>query len=82
MFVAVGDEGRQRVDVMGVLHHGDFIGLLAKEKQEKKRHEPLISRRLTMQQVSIKAETSVLPSPTLYTFTRSLLAIVQNKRTE
>lgn len=35
-----------------------------------------------MQQVSIKAETSVLPSPTLYTFTRSLLAIVQNKRTE
>lgn len=45
MFIAVGDEGRQRVDVVGVLHHGNFVGLLAKEKQEKKRHKSLISRR-------------------------------------
>lgn len=27
MFIAVGDEGRQWVDMVGVLHHWDFIGL-------------------------------------------------------
>lgn len=27
MFIAVGDEGRQGVDMVGVLHHRDFIGL-------------------------------------------------------
>lgn len=35
MFIAVGDEGCQRVDMVGVLHHWDFIGLLMKKKNHK-----------------------------------------------
>lgn len=40
VFIAVGDEGRQWVDVVGMLHHWDFIGLLMKKrnKQEEEAH--------------------------------------------
>lgn len=34
VFIAVGDEGRQWVDVVGVLHHWDFIGLWTKEQAQ------------------------------------------------
>lgn len=33
MFIAVGDEGRQGVDMVGVLHHWDFIGLLMEKEK-------------------------------------------------
>lgn len=35
MFIAVGDEGCQRVDVVGMLHHGHFIGLLKKKEAQR-----------------------------------------------
>lgn len=35
MFIAVGDERCQRVDVVGMLHHRDFIGLWMTQKKEK-----------------------------------------------
>lgn len=34
VFVAVGDEGRQRMHVVGVLHNGDFVGLREGKEQE------------------------------------------------
>lgn len=49
MFIAVGDEGCQRVDVVGMLHHRDFIGLLMtkekKKKGERNRHKEVRNRR-------------------------------------
>lgn len=42
MFIAVCDEGRQRVDVVGMLHHGDFIGLLMEKET---RHKEFISNK-------------------------------------
>lgn len=49
VFIAVGDEWCQRVDVVGMLHHWDFIGLLMqkgkKKKQEKNRQREFMSRR-------------------------------------
>lgn len=36
MFIAVGDEGRQWVDMVGVLHHRDFIGLLKRKKKRRR----------------------------------------------
>ena len=44
VFIAVGDEGRQWVDMVGMLHHWDFIGLLTKRRtgtrtcEQKARH--------------------------------------------
>lgn len=35
MFIAVGDEGCQWVDMVSVLHHWDFIGLLKKKNKKK-----------------------------------------------
>lgn len=32
VFIAVGDEGGQRVDVVGVLHHRDLVGLSERER--------------------------------------------------
>ncbi len=52
MFIAVGDEGRQWVDMVGMLHHWDFIGLLMEKKKkrerEKIRHKEFMSRRRRM----------------------------------
>lgn len=35
VFIAVGDEGRQGVDMVGVLHHRDFIGLSGGRERSK-----------------------------------------------
>lgn len=34
MFIAVGDEGRQRVDMVSMLYHWDFIGLKETQRAE------------------------------------------------
>lgn len=42
MFVAVGDEGRQWVDMVGMLHHWDFIGLLMKKRNKEEEEAQII----------------------------------------
>ena len=50
MFIAVGDEWRQWVDVVGMLHHWDFIGLLIQKKKEEKRRDKFYEREATTEQ--------------------------------
>lgn len=39
VFIAVGDEGRQRVDVVGMLYHGNFIGLKQETQRQKSKQQ-------------------------------------------
>lgn len=71
MFIAVGDEGRQWVDMVGVLHHRDFIGLLKRKK--KRRRNTVYEQKVTNMQniyqyISSKqspSEATVLVAKTL-----------------
>lgn len=40
MFIAVGDEGRQRVDMVSMLYHWDFIGLKETQRAEGEQQVP------------------------------------------
>ena len=54
MFIAVGDEWRQRVDMVGMLDHWDFIGLLMQGKKREKQTKRIYKQEATSeQQVSI-----------------------------